>query len=91
MVASDRLSAFDVVMGEPIPGKGAILTQMALFWFERLRHVVPNHLTGEDPLAVVAAGERDQVLVNVLPRELRRINDHPRAEAGRRQQSAPAV
>ena len=61
MVATDRLSAFDVVMGEPIPGKGAILTQMALFWFERLRHVVPNHLTGEDPLAVVAAGERDQV------------------------------
>ena len=61
MVATDRLSAFDVVMGEPIPGKGTILTQMALFWFERLRHVVPNHLTGEDPLAVVAADERDQV------------------------------
>ena len=49
MVASDRLSAFDVVMGEPIPGKGRVLTQMALFWFERLGHVVPNHLTGDDP------------------------------------------
>ena len=61
MVATDRLSAFDVVMGEPIPGKGAILTQMALFWFERLRDIVPNHLTGDDPLGVVAADERAQV------------------------------
>ena len=61
MVASDRLSAFDVVMRQPIPGKGRVLTQMALAWFERLGHVVPNHLTGEDPDSVVAAGERDQV------------------------------
>jgi phosphoribosylaminoimidazole-succinocarboxamide synthase len=61
MVASDRLSAFDVVMGEPIPGKGALLTEMALFWFARLKHVVPNHLTGEDPLGVVAPDERAQV------------------------------
>jgi phosphoribosylaminoimidazole-succinocarboxamide synthase len=61
MVASDRLSAFDVVMGEPIPGKGELLTRMALFWFERLKHVVPNHLTGEDPESVVAANERVQV------------------------------
>jgi phosphoribosylaminoimidazole-succinocarboxamide synthase len=61
MVASDRLSAFDVVMGEPIPGKGELLTRMALFWFERLKHVVPNHLTGKDPESVVAAGERAQV------------------------------
>ncbi len=61
MVASDRLSAFDVVMGEPIPGKGRILTQMALFWFGKLAHVVPNHLTGEDPLGAVAADEREQV------------------------------
>ncbi len=62
MVASDRLSAFDVVMREPIPGKGALLTQMALFWFERLAHVVPNHLTGEDPLSVVRPDEHAQVL-----------------------------
>ena len=55
MVASDRLSAFDVVMGEPIPGKGRVLTQMALFWFGQLDHVVPNHLTGDDPESVVAA------------------------------------
>ena len=58
MVASDRLSAFDVVMGEPIPGKGELLTRMALFWFARLGHVVPNHLTGEDPLSVVQAHAR---------------------------------
>ena len=50
MVASDRLSAFDVIMGEPIPGKGALLTTMALFWFDKLQGIVPNHLTGEDPL-----------------------------------------
>ena len=61
MVATDRLSAFDVVMGEPIPGKGALLTQMALFWFELLKDVVPNHLTGGDPLGVVAADEIEQV------------------------------
>ena len=61
MIATDRLSAFDVVMGEPIPGKGALLTKMALFWFDKLGHVVPNHLTGEDPLSVVAADERTQV------------------------------
>ena len=61
MVASDRISAFDVVMREPIPGKGALLTKMALFWFDRLAHVVPNHLTGEDPCSVVAADERAQV------------------------------
>jgi phosphoribosylaminoimidazole-succinocarboxamide synthase len=61
MVASDRLSAFDVVMGEPIPGKGELLTRMALFWFARLAHIVPNHLTGEDPQSVVAPDERAQV------------------------------
>ena len=61
MVASDRLSAFDVVMGEPIPGKGELLTKMALFWFARLGPIVPNHLTGDDPESVVAADERAQV------------------------------
>ncbi|MDE1949039.1 MAG: phosphoribosylaminoimidazolesuccinocarboxamide synthase, partial [Burkholderiales bacterium] len=61
MVASDRLSAFDVILDEPIPGKGALLTKMALFWFERLGSIVPNHLTGEDPLSVVAADEVEQV------------------------------
>jgi phosphoribosylaminoimidazole-succinocarboxamide synthase len=61
MVASDRLSAFDVILGEPIPGKGELLTQVALFWFDKLRDVIPNHLTGDDPLSVVAADEHDQV------------------------------
>jgi phosphoribosylaminoimidazole-succinocarboxamide synthase len=61
MVASDRISAFDVVMGEPIPGKGALLTRMALFWFDRLAQVVPNHLTGQAPDTVVADDERAQV------------------------------
>ena len=61
MVASDRISAFDVIMSEPIPGKGRLLTQMALFWFDKLRHVVPNHLTGEDPESVVAPEERELV------------------------------
>ena len=61
MVASDRLSAFDVILGVPIPGKGALLTQMALFWFERLGHICPNHLTGESPESVVTEAERAQV------------------------------
>ena len=61
MVASDRISAFDVVMNEPIPGKGALLTQMALFWFDQLAHLCPNHLTGDDPVSVVSAAERAQV------------------------------
>jgi len=61
MVASDRLSAFDVIMGEPIPGKGEILTRMALFWFARLGHICPNHLTGESPESVVKPEEVPQV------------------------------
>ncbi|MGD8346512.1 MAG: phosphoribosylaminoimidazolesuccinocarboxamide synthase [Lysobacterales bacterium] len=46
IVASDRLSAFDVVMEDPIPGKGEILTQISNFWFEKTAHIVENHLTG---------------------------------------------
>ena len=61
MVASDRISAFDVVMRQPIPGKGALLTQMALFWFKKLDHIVPNHLTGDAPESVVAPDEVAQV------------------------------
>ena len=61
MVASDRLSAFDVIMGEPIPGKGEILTKMALFWFGRLGDICPNHLTGELPESVVTPAEAAQV------------------------------
>jgi phosphoribosylaminoimidazole-succinocarboxamide synthase len=61
MVASDRISAFDVILGEPIPGKGALLTQMALFWFDKLGHICPNHLTGEAPESVVTPAEVPQV------------------------------
>jgi phosphoribosylaminoimidazole-succinocarboxamide synthase len=65
MVASDRLSAFDVIMGEPIPGKGALLTQMALFWFDKLGpkglNLCPIHLTGDAPESVVAPSEVPQV------------------------------
>jgi len=61
MVASDRISAFDVIMGEPIPGKGVLLTQMALFWFKKLGHICPNHLTGDAPESVVRADEVPQV------------------------------
>ena len=62
MVASDRLSAFDVIMGEPIPGKGELLTQMALFWFDKLQGIVPNHLTGDAPESVVTPAEVPQVV-----------------------------
>ncbi len=61
MVASDRLSAFDVVMKAPVPGKGRLLTQMALFWFDRLSAIVPNHLSGEAPESVVRPDEVPQV------------------------------
>jgi phosphoribosylaminoimidazole-succinocarboxamide synthase len=61
MIASDRISAFDVVMQEPIPGKGAVLTRMASFWFALLADVVPNHLLDVDPASVVAPEEVDQV------------------------------
>ena len=65
MVASDRLSAFDVIMNEPIPGKGALLTQMALFWFDKLGpkglNICPIHLTGDAPAGVVTADDLHQV------------------------------
>jgi len=61
MIASDRLSAFDVVMSEPIPEKGVILNRMSEFWFAKLAHIVPNHLTGIDPETVVTEAEVEQV------------------------------
>jgi phosphoribosylaminoimidazole-succinocarboxamide synthase len=61
IVTTDRLSAFDVIMGEPIPNKGRVLNQMADFWFDKLSHIVPNHNTGIDPATVVAAEEVAQV------------------------------
>jgi len=61
MITTDRLSAFDVVMGQPIPEKGIVLNQMANFWFAKLANVIPNHLTGIDPVSVVAPNEVEQV------------------------------
>ena len=65
MVASDRISAFDVIMGEPIPGKGALLTTLSLFWFDRLGpkglNICPIHLTDDAPESVVSADEAPQV------------------------------
>jgi phosphoribosylaminoimidazole-succinocarboxamide synthase len=62
IVVSDRLSAFDVVLPDPIPDKGRVLTELANFWFDKLGHVVPNHLTGIDPQSVVK-GEDEKAQV----------------------------
>ena len=61
VVQSDRLSAFDVILPTPIPGKGAVLTALSFFWFRRLAHVIGNHLTDIAPESVVAPAEREQV------------------------------
>ncbi|NLY25999.1 MAG: phosphoribosylaminoimidazolesuccinocarboxamide synthase [Alcaligenaceae bacterium] len=62
IVATDRISAFDVILDDPIPGKGQVLTELTEFWLKKLAHIVPNHSTGTDPLDVVAPNERDQVV-----------------------------
>ena len=61
VIQTDRLSAFDVVLPDPIPGKGQVLTALSNFWFAKLAHVIPHHLTGIAPESVVAPDERDQV------------------------------
>jgi phosphoribosylaminoimidazole-succinocarboxamide synthase len=61
LVASDRLSAYDVILPTPVPGKGRVLTQLSNFWFGKLASIVPNHLTHIDPQTVVAPDERAQV------------------------------
>jgi phosphoribosylaminoimidazole-succinocarboxamide synthase len=61
IVASDRLSAFDVVLPDPIPDKGRVLNEMANFWFDKLGHIVPNQLTGIAPESVVQKEEQEQV------------------------------
>jgi len=61
VIQTDRLSAFDVILNEPIPGKGKILTAMSNFWFKKFADLMPNHETGIDPLSVVAPEEREQV------------------------------
>jgi phosphoribosylaminoimidazole-succinocarboxamide synthase len=66
IVTTDRLSAFDVVLPTPIPGKGAVLTSVSNFWFEKLKHIVPNQLTGVAPESVVAEDEKNQVAGRAL-------------------------
>ena len=61
IVTTDRLSAFDVIMNEPIPEKGAVLTAMANFWFNKFESIIPNHLTHDDPLSFVS--KKDSALI----------------------------
>jgi phosphoribosylaminoimidazole-succinocarboxamide synthase len=61
MIATDRLSAFDVILNEPIPAKGKILTAISNFWFDKLKDLVPSHFTGEQAEDVVSAEDRPQV------------------------------
>lgn len=61
IIATDRISAFDVILDDPVPGKGEVLTRLTDFWLDKLAHVIPNHSTGIDPTDVVAPEERAQV------------------------------
>jgi phosphoribosylaminoimidazole-succinocarboxamide synthase len=61
IVTTDRLSAYDVILPNPVPEKGRVLTELADFWFRKLGSIIPNHLTGIDPETVVAPDEREQV------------------------------
>jgi phosphoribosylaminoimidazole-succinocarboxamide synthase len=75
LVATDRLSAFDVVLPDPIPGKGAVLTRISRFWFERTRHIVPNHLTDE-PLENAIADPKERAALlerSMIVRRLRAL------------------
>ena len=61
IIQTDRLSAFDVILPTPVPGKGEVLTALSNFWFRKLAHVIPNHLLDVAPESLVPANERDQV------------------------------
>jgi len=61
IVTTDRLSAFDVIMAEPIPNKGRVLTQMANFWFNKLDNIVPNHLLSDDPKNYVSEEDAHKI------------------------------
>jgi phosphoribosylaminoimidazole-succinocarboxamide synthase len=79
MVASDRISAFDVIMGEPIPGKGELLTRLSLFWFDLIGprgwDICPIHLTGDDPQSVVS--DEEKALVRGRSMLVRRLQPIP--------------
>ncbi len=75
IVTTDRLSAFDVVLPDPIPGKGRVLNRISQFWFERMTHIVPNHLTGLTIETVVADAEERSLLADrtVIVKRLRAL------------------
>ncbi len=76
IVTTDRLSAFDVILPNPIPDKGRVLTAISSFWFERLAHIVPNHLTGVDPESVVQ-GEEERAQVRGRSVVVKRLKPLP--------------
>jgi phosphoribosylaminoimidazole-succinocarboxamide synthase len=76
IVTSDRLSAFDVILPDPIPGKGEVLTAVANFWFGKLAHIIPNHLSGIDPETVVQ-GEAERAQVRGRAIVVRRLKPLP--------------
>ncbi len=76
IVTSDRLSAFDVILPDPIPGKGEVLTSVANFWFGKLSHIVPNQLTGIDPESVVK-GEEERAQVRGRSLVVKRLKPLP--------------
>ncbi|GAB1413993.1 MAG: phosphoribosylaminoimidazole-succinocarboxamide synthase [Candidatus Desulfobacillus denitrificans] len=76
IVTTDRLSAFDVILPDPIPDKGRVLTAVSSFWFERLAHIVPNHLTGIDPESVVQ-GEEERAQVRGRAVVVKRLKPLP--------------
>ena len=79
IVATDRLSAFDVVLPDPIPGKGEMLCQISNFWFARTAHIVPNHLTGADVASVLPPGVDPALYAQraVVTRKLKPVNPQP--------------
>ena len=84
IVATDRLSAFDVVLPQPIPGKGEVLTRVANFWFQRTRDIIPNHLSDRpldqvvtDPVERAALGERAIVVRKLKPLPVEAIVSSP--------------
>ncbi|MGQ0429563.1 MAG: phosphoribosylaminoimidazolesuccinocarboxamide synthase [Gammaproteobacteria bacterium] len=76
IVATDRLSAFDVVLPDPIPGKGRMLTAISNFWFARTRHIVQNHLTGE-PVSKYVTDTADRALLDGRAVVVRRLRPLP--------------
>ena len=76
IITSDRLSAFDVILPDPIPGKGEVLTSVANFWFGKLSHIIPNQLTGIDPESVVQ-GEEERAQVRGRSLVVKRLKPLP--------------